>query len=221
MWSLPYFQNIIRDSWQLDELHRKIIRIQLIIRIITGGVIILSIIRYSLRKILDEWILLEIIWTLAPGLVLVWLGIPRLNLLYQQERLYRQPESIIKVIGHQWYWEYNLPEIEISIESITTKERNLFPLADTNERLILPFKKNLLFLVTSADVIHRFALPSLGLKADANPGRLNSVSSFRKTPGWLIGQCRELCGSLHSNISIRFEFTSPILFVEWVKTSQD
>jgi len=78
--------------------------------------------------------------------------------------------------------------------------------------LILPFQKALLFLVSSRDVIHSFALPSLGVKADANPGRLNSVTALCSSPGWYIGQCRELCGSLHSNIAIRFEFVSFKLF---------
>ena len=169
------------------------------------------------NKVTAEWITLEIAWTLFPGIILIWLGIPRLTMLYQQESLFSQPEIVVKVIGHQWYWEYNLPEININFDRITTKERRIFPLADVNERLVLPFHKPLLFLVSSRDVIHSFALPSLGVKADANPGRLNSINTLCEAPGWYVGQCSELCGSLHSNIAISFEFVNFKLFSIWAK----
>ncbi len=198
-------------------MHSKIIRTQLIISIIVGGVLLLRINTLWTSKTAEEWMTLEIIWTVFPGFFLVWLGIPRLTILYNQERLFNQPEIVIKVIGHQWYWEYNLPEIDVNFDSITVKEADIFPLADSRERLILPVHKTLLFLTSSNDVVHSFALPSLGVKADANPGRLNSINRTCNAPGWYIGQCRELCGRLHSNMTISFEFVEFKLFLVWSK----
>lgn len=196
-------------------------RIQVVITVMTGGIILIRILNSQINKVCEEWITLEILWTIAPGFILIWLGIPRLTLLYQQESLHFQAEVVAKVIGHQWYWEYNLPEMDVSFDSITTKITDFFPLADRDERFILPFWKNILFLVRRTDVIHSFTLPGLGIKADANPGRLNSINSLRKIPGWYVGQCRELCGSLHSNIAIRVEFTSPLLFLQWALACQE
>lgn len=90
-----------------------------------------------------------------------------------------------------------------------------------SDQLFLPIKTNLLFLITSLDVIHSFALPSLRVKADANPGRLNRVRLNCPVPGNYVGQCRELCGSLHSNIRINIEFSRASLILRQIILNQE
>lgn len=116
-------------------------------------------------------------------------------MLYHHETLFVQPSLIVKVVGHQWYWEYALPELDVCFDSFT--ERNeFFRLGDVRDRLVLPMLRNIQLLVTSHDVIHAFALPRLALKSDAVPGRLNSISITSVLPAVYVGQCSELCRSI-------------------------
>lgn len=97
----------------------------------------------------------------------------------------------------------------------------MFPLMEVTDKIILPLNQLILVLITRDDVIHSFALPALGVKADANPGRLNSVRFNCFIPRVIIGQCSELCGSLHRNITIHFEATSFASFLNWINIYTD
>jgi cytochrome c oxidase subunit 2 len=188
---------------------------QVCIVILVLGVIFTSTLNpfYKISK--GEWILLEVIWTVFPALILIFLGVPRLELLYKLEGNFLKPDLIVKVIGHQWYWEYNFTEFDLSFDSFTTKN-GIFRLAEVSEKLVLPFNTKIQLLVTRRDVIHSFSLPNLRVKSDATPGRLNLVNLICKFPSLQIGICSELCGTLHSNMSIVVEFTSVSLFKEWL-----
>lgn len=198
-------------------MHSKVLGVQLIIALVIGRVILLALAQTWANKFNDEWILLETIWTILPGLILVWLGAPSLTLLYERESLVSQPEIILKISGHQWYWSYNLPEFKLDFDSITVKTDKIFPLIEVSEKIVLPLNQAILILVTREDVIHSFALPSLGIKADANPGRLNAINLSCFTPGAMIGQCSELCGSLHRNITIYLEINRFSSFLNWTR----
>ncbi len=124
-------------------------------------------------------VLIEIIWTVVPIVILIVIAVPSFKLLYYTDRT-AEPEMTLKVIGHQWYWEYEYPDQDgISFNSYMIPEEEIDAskgeqrLLSTDMKVVLPVDTNIQILVTSADVIHSFAMPALGLKTDAMPGRLN------------------------------------------------
>ncbi len=175
---------------------------------------------------------IEIIWTLVPVLILVLIAVPSIRLIAQQ---YTPPKAdlTVKVIGHQWYWTYEYPDHgEIELVSNMLKEKNEVSegqpfrtdadgprLLAVDERLVVPAGATVKLIITSADVIHSFAMPAFWLKMDAVPGRLNET--WFKVPadktGVYFGQCSELCGARHAYMPIAIEVVSPAKFREWVK----
>nr|NP_203516.1 cytochrome c oxidase subunit II [Terebratalia transversa]AAK95507.1 cytochrome oxidase subunit 2 [Terebratalia transversa] len=165
---------------------------------------------------------LEVAWTLIPGGILFFLAVPSLNLLYSSDNLL-DPSVTLKVVGHQWFWSYSysdLPKGPLSYDSYMVPSSDLssgeFRLLEVDNRIVLPSSSNIRALVTGADVIHSWSVPSLGVKIDAIPGRLNSVEFFSKMVGVYYGQCSEICGANHSFMPICVEFILPQFFMEWV-----
>lgn len=154
---------------------------------------------------------LETIWTIVPIVILCFMAFPSLYLLYLIEDV-STPSLTVKVVGHQWYWEYQYSNAwsSNSFDSYMLQDRfttsNLYHALDVDNRLVLPTRVNLLFLITSADVLHSWTVPSLGIKTDAIPGRLNSLITIRSFSGVYYGQCREICGSNHRYMPIVLEF---------------
>lgn len=166
-----------------------------------------------INRFLLEGQLIEIIWTIVPIFFLIFLAVPSLKILYIRDEI-NNPIFTFKAIGHQWYWEYEyclnylnkLFEIE-NVESVINKQYILdsFRLLDVNENFYIPLKCQVRLLVLSDDVIHSFAVPSLGIKVDAVPGRLNQIRLLVNRPGLYYGQCSEICGVNHSFIPIVIE----------------
>lgn len=173
---------------------------------------------FIVLKIFENEIL-EFFWTLFPGIILIWLGIPSIELLYEIE-IKNNYSLRIKILGNQWYWSYDYANFkDLCFDSFIKPYNNLsigdFRLLETDNSTVLPFKRNILALVSSNDVIHSWAIPSLNIKNDANPGRLNSFFIFSKFPGIFFGQCSEICGANHSFIPIKLEIVSPLIFKNW------
>jgi cytochrome c oxidase subunit 2 len=172
--------------------------------------------------------LLEIIWTLIPAIILVFVAIPSFSLLYSMDEII-EPLLTIKVIGHQWYWSYEFldPNILFKLYYEATGNTNNFEplnvtcnfdsymlsddqltkqnshrLLEVDNKLYLPIETNIRLLVTSADVLHSWAVPALGVKLDGCPGRLNQTSLYIKRPGIFYGQCSEICGVNHGFMPI-------------------
>jgi len=149
--------------------------------------IIINIINIKLtsRFILENHFI-ETIWTVLPTIILIFIALPSLRLLYLIEESFH-PILTIKVIGHQWYWSYEYTNFNLNFDSfiIPSREMNLynFRLLDTDNHLIIPFNINTRFLITSIDVIHAWTVPSLGIKIDAIPGRINQITSLSSRPG--------------------------------------
>nr|QHQ98459.1 cytochrome oxidase subunit 2 [Quadristernoseta cf. intermedia XFX-2019] len=162
---------------------------------------------------------IETIWTILPAIMLIFIAIPSLRLLYLMEETF-SPSITLKIIGHQWYWSYEYPNFNIEFDSFMIPEDDMmqshFRLLDVDNRIILPFKMNTRLLITSMDVIHSWTIPSLGIKVDAVPGRLNQLFSFPNRPGLYYGQCSEICGANHSFMPISMEITSSKNFINWV-----
>lgn len=163
---------------------------------------------------------LEIVWTSLPALTLLSLASPSFTLLYSMDEI-STPEISVKIIGHQWFWSYEISDFDnmatcadsgktlkytcylLAEESISQKNHlGFFRLLETNKRVLLPSNTHLRFLVTSVDVLHSWAVPSFGIKIDACPGRLNQVNAFLKRIGMFFGQCSEICGVNHGFMPI-------------------
>nr|AJJ48408.1 cytochrome c oxidase subunit II [Radix sp. MOTU5] len=151
---------------------------------------------------------LETIWTIIPALLLIWLALPSLRLLYLLDE---QPSDglVLKSTAHQWYWSYELPLFNNSFDSymvpLSDLTDGMYRLLEVDNRVTIPFEVNTNIITTSADVLHAFAIPSMGLKMDAVPGRLNSMNMFINLPGVYYGQCSEICGANHSFMPIVIE----------------
>lgn len=205
---------------QLSFFHDHSIIILILITLTIAYLILSIIVNKITNRFLLENQLVEIIWTIIPGLILIFIALPSLRILYLLDETLT-PTLSIKAIGHQWYWSYEYSDfINIEFDSyiIPVNENNLndFRLLDVNNRLVIPFNTQTRILVTAADVLHSWAIPSLGIKVDANPGRINQISFLIKHPGLFFGQCSEICGSVHSFIPIVIEATSKNRFINWL-----
>lgn len=168
---------------------------------------------------------LEIIWTIFPAVILLLIAFPSFILLYLSDEVLT-PAMTIKVIGLQWYWKYEYSDFisetgdSIEFESYIIPEDMLeegqIRLLDTDTSIIVPVDTHVRFVVTSNDVIHSFAIPSLGIKIDATPGRLNQVSALIQRTGVYYGQCSELCGINHALMPIKLECVPINDFIEWL-----
>nr|WEF75029.1 cytochrome c oxidase subunit II [Amblyomma sculptum] len=163
---------------------------------------------------------IEIIWTIIPAITLIFIALPSLHLLYLTDEIFNAQTSI-KIIGHQWYWSYEYSDFNKEFDSFLIPETDLdinsFRLLETDNNLMIPFNTMIKFLITSADVIHSWTIPSLGMKMDAIPGRLNQTFSIAKRPGLFFGQCSEICGTNHSFMPISLEVSSVKNFLNFMK----
>ena len=169
--------------------------------------------------------LLETLWTAIPVIILIFMAVPSFKLLYEQDVI-PEAEMTIKVIGHQWYWEYQYPEHDdLSFESYLVPDDELKDgeprLLTVDNRLVLPVNKNIHVLITAGDVLHSFAMPSLGIKRDAVPGRLNETWMKIDRPGIYRGQCSEICGTGHGYMPVVIEALSENDFEVWVNEAKN
>jgi len=180
------------------------------------------------HKYLTHGTVLELIWTITPALLLIAIAFPSFRLLYLMDEVI-SPTLTIKVVGHQWYWSYEYSDFitdsgdSIDFDSYMLPESDLelgqFRLLDVDNKLIVPVDCHIRLIVTGADVIHSFAVPSLGLKLDAVPGRLNQVSFLAERQGTFYGQCSEICGVWHGFMPIVVEAVSSPDFLVWVDSA--
>jgi cytochrome c oxidase subunit 2 len=163
---------------------------------------------------------LEMAWTVIPVLILVVIAIPSFRLVYFEDRT-QHADLTIKVTGHQWYWEYTYPDSGgLDFSSYMVAEDQLKPgqlrLLDVDNQMVVPTGKNIRILTTSADVIHSFFIPSLGVQRYAIPGR--TIETWMKVdqPGTYYGECNQICGTNHSMMPISVKALTPEAFAAWV-----
>nr|UZT67461.1 cytochrome c oxidase subunit 2 [Pujadella villari] len=160
----------------------------------------------------------ELVWTIFPMLILMFMAVPSLKILYLIDEMYT-PMMSVKCLGHQWYWSYEFSDFyNLSYDSYMMKgyESSEFRLLDVDNRLILPMNLQIRLLIGAEDVIHSFAVPSLGCKMDGVPGRINQMNLLINRPGVFYGQCSEICGANHSFMPIVVEATDMGFFMSWV-----
>nr|ACJ63760.1 cytochrome oxidase subunit II [Gorilla gorilla gorilla]ACJ63780.1 cytochrome oxidase subunit II [Gorilla gorilla gorilla] len=152
---------------------------------------------------------METIWTILPAIILVLIALPSLRILYMTDEI-NDPSFTIKSIGHQWYWTYEYTDYGgLIFNSYMLPPLFLEPgdlrLLDVDNRVVLPVEAPVRMMITSQDVLHSWAVPTLGLKTDAIPGRLNQTTFTATRPGVYYGQCSEICGANHSFMPIVLE----------------
>ena len=227
-----YFQDSATPQMEgLVELHNNIVFYLFIILFGVSWTLAGIIIKFNYRnspvsqKYVSHGTLIELIWTITPALILMFIALPSFKLLYLMDEV-SDPSMAILAEGHQWYWSYQYPDFLNDDDEFIEFDSYLIPESDLEQgalrmlevdnRVIIPELTHVRLVVTAADVIHSFACPALGIKCDAYPGRLNQMSVYINREGTFYGQCSELCGILHSSMPIVIESVSIEKFVSWI-----
>ncbi|HML07492.1 MAG TPA: cytochrome c oxidase subunit II [Xanthobacteraceae bacterium] len=167
---------------------------------------------------------IEVIWTIVPVMILVVIAVPSFRLLFLQLEE-PKPDLTVKATGKQWYWSYSYPDNgNFEFDSLIVDEKDLKPgqprLLTVDNEMVVPVNKIVHVLVTGADVIHSFAVPSFGIKIDAVPGRINDTWFKATSEGMFHGQCSELCGKDHAFMPITVRVVNDHDFTAWVDAAK-
>lgn len=201
----------------------------IIVVVVVTWMMLASIVHFTNAKISHKYFnhgtFIEIVWTILPALVLVSIAFPSFKLLYFSDEVI-DPSITIKAIGRQWYWTYEFSDYTNQENETLTFDSYMVPTDDLNEgdlrllevdnRIVVPVNTHVRVIITGGDVIHSWAVPSLGIKTDAFPGRLNQSSFIIKREGVYYGQCSELCGVQHGFMPIVVEAVPVEKYVSWI-----
>lgn len=214
---------------QLTEFHNMMLAILAVIGISVIFLILFTIWRFRSKAnpTPAKWshnTLLEIVWTLLPVVILAFIAYPSFRLLYYMDST-PHPDLTIKAIGKQWYWTYEYPDHgNFSFDSYMIPDKEIQPgqhrLLSVDNPIYVPVGKKVRILTTSNDVIHSWALPSMGVKRDCVPGRINETWFMADKPGTYFGQCSELCGPKHGMMPIEVRALSEQDFNKWVQAAR-
>jgi cytochrome c oxidase subunit II len=207
------------------SLHDLVLVIITVITLFVGVLLIWVMVRFNARRNpvpsqTSHNTILEVAWTVIPVLILVVIAIPSFRIVYYQDRT-PDPDMTIKVIGHQWYWEYNYPDQgNLAIESRYVADEDLKPgqlrLLDVDNQMVIPVGKKIRILTASTDVIHSFFIPALGVQRYAIPGRIIEMWLEASEAGTFYGECNQVCGTNHSRMPISVRAVPQEEFDAWV-----
>jgi cytochrome c oxidase subunit 1 len=228
-WGLFFQDNASPQMEGLEELHNNIMFYLAAILFAVSWIIVSIILNYNKAKISNKYIthgtLVELIWTITPALILILIAFPSFKLLYLMDEVI-DPSLVINGEGHQWYWSYQYPDFVNKDEECVEYDSYIIPESDlekgnlrmleVDNRVMIPELTHTRFVVQGADVIHSYACPSLGIKCDAYPGRLNQSSVYLNREGTFFGQCSEICGILHSSMPISIQSLSLVKYLYWL-----
>nr|QKG02549.1 cytochrome c oxidase subunit II [Acrossocheilus yunnanensis]UQJ73710.1 cytochrome c oxidase subunit 2 [Acrossocheilus yunnanensis] len=195
----------------------------LMIVFLISALVLYIIIAMVSTKLTNKFILdsqeIEIVWTILPAVILVMIALPSLRILYLMDEI-NDPHLTIKAMGHQWYWSYEYTDYEdLAFDAYMVPTQDLAPgqfrLLETDHRMVIPVQSPIRILVSAEDVLHSWAVPSMGVKMDAVPGRLNQTALLSSRPGVYYGQCSEICGANHSFMPIVIETVPLLNFMLW------
>jgi cytochrome c oxidase subunit 2 len=214
---------------QIIALHDVVLVIITLITLFVGVLLAWVIYRYNERKNpnpgrTSHHTILEVAWTILPVLILVAIAIPSFRLVYFQDRT-NDAYLTVKVTGHQWYWEYTYPDKDnLDFSSYVVPDDQLKPgqlrLLAVDNPLVVPAEKNIRILTTSADVIHSFFIPALGVQRYAIPGRMIETWFRADKPGTYYGQCNQICGTNHSRMPIAIQAVTEQDFSAWLEQAK-
>nr|YP_008999645.1 cytochrome c oxidase subunit II [Proteus anguinus]ACU00368.1 cytochrome c oxidase subunit II [Proteus anguinus] len=162
---------------------------------------------------------IEMVWTIMPAIILIVIALPSLRILYLMDEI-ADPHLTVKAIGHQWYWSYEFTDYDsLLFDSYMLPTQDLEPgqfrLLEVDNRMVVPMEAPIRMLISAEDVIHSWAVPAMGIKTDAIPGRLNQTTFIALRPGVFYGQCSEICGANHSFMPIVIEASPLSNFETW------
>nr|QLY89749.1 cytochrome c oxidase subunit II [Notidobia ciliaris]QNV11740.1 cytochrome c oxidase subunit II [Notidobia ciliaris] len=221
-WMTLTFQNSTSPIMeQLIFFHDHSMMIIIMIMAFVSYIMINIMMNNLINRFMLENQLIEMIWTILPSLILIFIALPSLKLLYMIDEI-SKPTITLKTIGHQWYWSYEYSDFKkinfnsymIPIDSLKNEQ---FRLLEVDNQIVLPMSTQIRVITTASDVIHSWTIPSLGIKSDAVPGRINQMNFFMNQPGMFFGQCSEICGMNHSFMPIMIESISMNMFINWIK----
>lgn len=233
---LWFFFSILNSFYGIPEFLDKYIKYQYHLRRKHSKLYSYKVINifFNLNKINHNHTL-EVIWTIMPSIILILIAIPSFTLLYSMDEII-DPSVTIKVIGHQWYWAYEYGDFVYAIENNGLNENILespikfdsymiptdelingqLRLLAVDNPIVLPVGLHIRVITTAADVLHSWAIPSLGLKIDCVPGRLNQTCMFIKRKGIFYGQCSEICGVNHGFMPIVIRAVNILDYRRWL-----
>lgn len=191
---------------QIDRLYRTIFWWALGVFVVVESALLFVIIKYRERpaspepKHIHGSTLLEVAWTLAPAVVLIFIAVPTIETIFRTDGTPPEGALEVEVIGHQWWWEFRYPGMDVT----------------TANEMHVPVGRPIALSMTSADVIHSFWVPKLGGKRDLMPGRTTRIVFTADSVGWHLGQCAEFCGESHANMRFRVMVEQPEAFEAWV-----
>nr|ARO34959.1 cytochrome c oxidase subunit II [Syrista parreyssii]UGN61578.1 cytochrome c oxidase subunit II [Syrista parreyssii] len=221
-WSMISLQDANSPSMEyLTMFHDHILTINILITSLVLYIIIsISFSKFINRTMMQNQII-ELIWTFIPMIILLFMAFPSIKILYLMDEIFT-PLITIKCLGHQWYWSYEYSDFNnIEFDSFMTPSeelnKNEFRLLEVNNRMIIPWNTQIRLMISSIDVIHSWTIPSMGIKVDATPGRMNQTNMLSIRPGLFFGQCSEICGANHSFMPIIVESTNLNSFISWIK----
>ena len=244
-WATPHAGGIdfqapaTETAKHVQAFHSEVLIIITVITIFVTALLIWVMIRYNKRanpvpKKFSHNTLIEILWTVVPVLILVWIAKGSFPLLYEQDVLpeqAREEEIVdIKVYGNMWFWDYTYnvgTDNEFNVESRMLKvgapdpslelqaARGDIAQLSVNNPMVAPIGKYIRLKISAKDVIHAWAMPQFMLKVDAMPGKLNQLWFKVDEPGVFYGQCSELCGKDHSNMPIELRLLPQAQYDEW------
>ncbi len=227
-WGLGMQEPVSDIAHQVNEFHNLLLVIITAIAVFVLALLIYVMVRFNEKAnpnptTTTHNTFVEVVWTMVPLIILIVIAIPSFKLLYFVDRT-SEAELTVKAVGLQWAWRYEYPdeEEELSFDSymipedeITAEQRRLL---DVDNPLVVPTGKNIRLLVTADDVLHSFAMPSMGVKIDAVPGRLNETwfNIPAGKEGMYYGQCSEICGVGHAYMPIAIKAVSEADYAAWL-----
>jgi cytochrome c oxidase subunit 2 len=224
------FQDPASDwMFAIIELHDRIVFYMVILLVVVVWFLVSGLFNKDHMSNLHHGNFMELFWTLSPAGILWAIGLPSLRLLYLMDEVLDATVTV-KAIGNQWYWSYEYTDyvdsgITVAFDSFLVDDDSLEPgdlrLLTVDSYLVLPVNTSIRLLVSSTDVIHSFAIPSLALKCDAIPGRLNSTGLIINRPSTYYGQCSELCGVMHGFMPIGLHAVSIPSYLSFLESAKD
>jgi len=230
-WQLGFQEAVTPVAERIDSFHNMLLYIISFVSAFVFILLIIVIFRFNAKAnpkpaSFTHNTPIEILWTVIPILILILISLKSFPLLYYSDRT-ADPEMTLKVTGYQWYWGYEYPdqdglafESRMIADDEIDKSKGQKRLLSTDNIVVLPVDTNIQVLITAADVLHAFAMPSFGIKTDAVPGRMNETWVRITKPGVYYGQCSELCGKDHAYMPIEIHAVSKKEFNAWIKKAK-
>ena len=216
---------------QIEDFHRLLVYIIVAVCIFVLGLLVWIVVKYraganAVPSKVHHNTLQEVAWTLIPVIILVFIAVPSFRLLYFESAI-PKPDVTIKAIGKQWFWSYEYPGAQagftydsLGLSDADAAKEGKPRLLGTDNPVYVPVGKVIEVETAGADVIHSWAMPQMGVKMDAVPGRLNHTWFKADKEGIYYGQCSELCGARHAYMPIELHVVSEAAYKAWLADSK-